>query len=96
MNERSTSDNLASDWDRLDKMSDEDIDCSDIPELDDPFFRTAKVRLPDRKQHVSLRLDPEVLEWFRRPGRGYQTRINAVLRAYVEARKRAERSPSGG
>ena len=43
------------------------------------------------KEHVSLRLDRDVLEWFRRPGGGYQTRINAVLRAYMIANQKAGR-----
>jgi uncharacterized protein (DUF4415 family) len=42
---------------------------------------------PDRKTLVSLRLDPDVLVWFKRQGKGYQTRINAVLRAYVKAHR---------
>ena len=46
--------------------------------------------LPRRKRDVHIRLDADVLEWFRAQGRGYQTRINAVLRAFVEARRRAE------
>ena len=40
---------------------------------------------PPRKEAISLRLDAEVLDWFRARGPGYQTRINAVLRAYMEA-----------
>ena len=73
------------DWGRLEAMSDLDVDVSDIPKLDKAFFENAHVRLPKRKRSVSLRLDPEVLEWFKHQGRGYQTRINAVLKAYVQA-----------
>jgi uncharacterized protein (DUF4415 family) len=43
--------------------------------------------MPERKRPVLLRLDADVLEWFRRGGRGYQTRINAVLRSYMAARR---------
>jgi len=68
-------------------MKDSDIDLTDIPELDADFFRRAKVRMPKGKQSVSLRIDRDVLNWFRRQGRGYQTRMNAVLRAYVEAHR---------
>ena len=53
--------------------------------LNKSFFKRAKVRMPKRKQSVSLRLDPDVLDWFKHQGRGYQTRMNAILRAYVEA-----------
>ena len=75
------------DWKKLESMNDKEIDLSEIPELDEEFFRNAEIRLPRRKQHVSMRLDAEVLDWFRKQGQGYQTRINAVLRAYVRARK---------
>lgn len=74
------------DWEMLKTMPEAEIDRSDIPELEKDFFREAKVRLPKGKQSVSLRLDRDVLDWFKRQGKGYQTRINAVLRAYIRAR----------
>ena len=80
------------DWKRLESMRDDEIDFSDIPELDEEFFRNAEIRLPQKKQHVSMCLDAEVLDWFRKQGQGYQTRINAVLRAYVQARKKTTTS----
>jgi uncharacterized protein (DUF4415 family) len=58
------------------------------PELDAPWFAKAKLVLPENKQLTSLRLDPDVLAWFRSHGKGYQTRINAVLRAYMKAHTR--------
>ena len=73
------------DWEHLESMSDADIDFSDIPELDADFFRTAKIRMPRAKKAVSIRLDQDVLAWFRKQGRGYQTRMNAVLRTYMQA-----------
>jgi len=76
------------DWKKLAAKPDAGIDTSDIPELDKDFFRHAKLRMPKGKQMVSLRLDSDVLDWFKRQGKGYQTKINAVLRAYVEAKKR--------
>ena len=85
--ETSTSDSRTA-WDRLEKMSDADIDFSDIPELDADFFRHAKVRMPQTKKAVSVRLDQDVLTWFRKQGRGYQTRMNAVLRTYMQAHTR--------
>ena len=75
-------------WRRLAALPDDRIDTSDIPELDESFFRAAKLRLPTRKQLVSLRIDSDVLDWFKRQGKGYQTKINAVLRAYVRAHRR--------
>ena len=72
------------DWKRLSKMKDKDIDTSDIPELDETFFRSAEIDLPS-KRPVTLRLDEDVLAWFKSQGQGYQTRINKLLRIYMEA-----------
>ena len=76
------------DWNRLRATPDSSIDFSDVPELGKDFFSQAKVRMPKRKKAVSLRLDPDVLDWFKHEERQYQTKINAVLRAYVEAHQR--------
>ena len=73
------------DWEKLADMPDEKIDTSDIPQLDEEFFRNAKVRLPAGKQLISLRLDRDILDWFKGQGQGYQTKINAILRAYIRA-----------
>jgi uncharacterized protein (DUF4415 family) len=54
-----------------------------IPELDEAFFKEAEWR-PPIKQPVTIRLDVDVLEWFRSQGPGYQTRINPLLRRYME------------
>lgn len=72
------------DWARLRAMKDKDIDTSDIPELTDDFFKKA-VLWPGTKKQITLRLDPDVVEFFKKQGRGYQSMINAVLRKYVEA-----------
>ena len=64
-------------------MKDEDIDTSDIPELTADFFKKA-VLWPGTKKQITLRLDPDVIDFFKKKGRGYQTLINAVLRKYVE------------
>lgn len=74
-------------WTRVDSLSDRDIDYSDIPELDKDFFKSATLVLPEPKTTVTIRLDQRVLEWFKAKGPGYQTRINALLRAYMEAHK---------
>ena len=72
------------DWKKLSKMQDKDIDTSDIPELDDAFFKNAEIKVPP-KQPVTLRLDTDVLAWFKSQGQGYQTRINKLLRSYMES-----------
>ena len=68
-------------------MRDEDIDYSDIPELDDDFWENAKIVTPPGKERITSRVDREVLEYFRKDGPGYQTRMNAVLRSFVEAHR---------
>ena len=52
------------------------------------FWKSARVVEPKGKTSVHLRLDNDVVEWFRKSGKGHLTRMNAVLRAYVEAHKR--------
>ncbi len=75
------------DWKRIDSLRDEEIDYAGNPELDREFFAEA-VLWPGLKQQISLRLDSEVLSFFRTQGKGYQTTIQAVLRRYVELQKR--------
>ena len=70
---------------RIDAQGDQDIDYSDIPELDEDFFKKARVVVPPGKKQLTLRLDADVLAWMKAQGKGYQSRINAILRAYYEA-----------
>jgi uncharacterized protein (DUF4415 family) len=65
----------------LERDIDSDRDFKDVPA---DWFETAEAVTPTRKQLLSLRLDADVIEWFKQRGPGYQTRINAVLRAFVE------------
>ena len=73
-------------WEKLSTMSDTSINTSDIQELDPSFFANATLKLPEPKKAISLRLDPDVLSWYKKQGSGYQTRINAVLRFYMQAK----------
>ena len=78
------------DWNRLEVMPDDQIDYSDIPELDETFWAKAELRLPETKDRVTLRLDHDVLQWLKNQGKGYQTRINAILRQYMDVYKHSE------
>ena len=89
-------DAIASDLERVDALRDQDIDYSDIPELDADFFRETRVVLPPRKQQLTIRLDTDVLAWLKSQGKGYQSRINAVLRAYYEAHRDETAPPERG
>lgn len=64
---------------------DRDIDFSDIPKLDDDFWRKAELVEPDRTEQVTLRVKRSVLAYFRATGKGYQSRMNRVLESYVRA-----------
>jgi uncharacterized protein (DUF4415 family)/uncharacterized DUF497 family protein len=83
------------DWVRVGAISDHEIenaakaDPDAAPILDKEWFRTAKLVLPERKVPISLRMDREVVEWFKAHGRRYQSRMNAVLKAYVQAHRKA-------
>lgn len=79
---------ISSDLKKLDKTKDSDIDYSDIPALDESFFKKELVTLPQKKDSITLRIDHDVLEFFKDQGRGYQTLINAVLKTYVHAKQK--------
>lgn len=87
MKKRATSKKSKTDWKRIDSMRDEDIDYSDIPPWTDEQWAKAVVRwpggAPPAKEQITLRLDADVLEWFRARGKGYQTQINLLLRLYM-------------
>lgn len=83
------------DWARVEALTDADIeraiakDPDAAPILDEDWFRTAELVLPEPKIPISIRVDKDVLEWFKGQGPGYQSRINAVLRAYMQGRRKA-------
>ena len=91
MKKSPSSKNSETDWERIDKLPEEEIDLTDIPEIDPRDFAKAVVRQglkpTERKAQITLRIDSDVIRWFKSLGRGYQTRINELLRAYMEAHK---------
>jgi uncharacterized protein (DUF4415 family) len=71
-------------------LPDSEIDFSDIPETTDAWFAKARIVYPhERKQQLTVRLDADVVDFFRAKGKVYQTRMNEVLRTYVEAMRKA-------
>jgi uncharacterized protein (DUF4415 family) len=76
-------------WKAIDEMEDSDIDLSELPEVSPENFAKAVVRKGlkpvVKKTQVTLRLDTDVLNWFKAQGQGYQTNINALLKAYKDA-----------
>ena len=69
-------------WEKIDAMTDDDIDYSDSPEMTEEFFKIAFIRKPMHKKPVSLRLDEDIVDFFKKTNKQYQTKINDVLRAY--------------
>jgi uncharacterized protein (DUF4415 family) len=83
------------DWKRLRSMTDEEVHAAitadpDIKPTDEGFWKAARVVMPRRKETVTMRLDADLLEWFRGE-RGYETKINAILRAYMNAQNHHHR-----
>jgi uncharacterized protein (DUF4415 family) len=87
------------DWKRIDAMKDEDIDFSDIPEITPEMFARAvhrrNFKVIPRKKQITLRVDDDVIDWYKKQGRGYQTRINSLLRAYMKEHQRHATLKSG-
>ena len=81
MNKKSTKSDLAG----IDRMRDADIDYSDVPPLDKTFLKKATTAWPPVKRQLTIRLDADVLDWLKGHGRGYQTRINRILRVVMES-----------
>ncbi len=85
------------DWEALRAMTDEDIERAaasdpDAPMMTDADWANARVVWPAGKEPGTIRIDKDIVEWFRKRGRGYQSKINAVLRAYIEAPKGSSKS----
>lgn len=85
MNVKNLKTQSKTDWARIDQMTDEEIDTSDSPPLDDDFFARAEWRMPEKKTAVVLSVDSEVLKWFEAQGADFQQRMNAALKIYAEA-----------
>lgn len=83
---------LKTDWKRLEKMTEEEIERNawsdpDAPPTDESFWADAKVIIPPKKVLISIRLDADLLAWFKKKDIPYQTLINGVLRNYMEHHK---------
>jgi uncharacterized protein (DUF4415 family) len=83
------------DWAAVKAITEEELAASIAADPDDvheplDWTQTAE-GMPPRKRDIHIRIDEDVLDWFRQAGRGYQTRINNVLRAFMESRKRVSR-----
>ena len=89
MKKKTISKQSQTDWQRIDAQTDKDIDLTDTPEISSEMFAQGVVRrglkIAPRKTQLTLRVDSDVLDWYKKQGAGYQTKINALLKAYMEA-----------
>lgn len=89
MKKKNISNKSQTDWERVDAQTDKDIDLSETPEIPAEMFARSIVRrglkVAPRKTQLTLRVDSDVLDWYKKQGAGYQTKINALLRSYMEA-----------
>lgn len=81
------------DWQRVDALTDAEVHAAALADSDakpttPEFWGDARVVHPAPKESITIRVDRDVVDWFRSEGRGYQTRINAVLRAFVDRERR--------
>jgi uncharacterized protein (DUF4415 family) len=73
------------DWERLARMNDDEIDQSDIPALTNTFFERARVYVPPQMAATMVQVDADILAWFKAQGKEYQTVINDILRSYIQS-----------
>lgn len=93
LRKRAAGEKSRTDWARVDAMTDEDIvaamrDDPDWQDLIDIDWSKAVAVIPQQKTAISIRLDDDIVDFFKSTGKGYQTRINAVLRHYVSEQKK--------
>jgi uncharacterized protein (DUF4415 family) len=91
MNKKYTSSKSQTDWEKIDRMIDEEIDFSDCPEIKPEMLNRVIVRKSltnsQTKTQVTLSIDSDVWEWFKSQGDSYQSQINCLLRSHMESHK---------
>lgn len=87
MNADAMNNTSKTDWARIDAMSDEDINTSDIPPLSEEFFAKAQLRMPKTSVEVSVQIDPATFAWFQAQGDSAEQQMAAALKIYAEAHK---------
>lgn len=83
-------------WKRVDATKDGGIDYSEIPELGEEFFSKAAIVWPPEKKQLTVRIDADVIAWLKAQGKGYQTRLNRILRVAMESHAKSNSRRSTG
>nr|VFK26137.1 MAG: BrnA antitoxin of type II toxin-antitoxin system [Candidatus Kentron sp. MB]VFK35455.1 MAG: BrnA antitoxin of type II toxin-antitoxin system [Candidatus Kentron sp. MB]VFK77399.1 MAG: BrnA antitoxin of type II toxin-antitoxin system [Candidatus Kentron sp. MB] len=87
MNEKDTNKSSKTDWERVDALTDGQIDISDIPPLSDAFFAKATLQMPKERATVTVRIDSDVWAWYAAQGDDCERRMNMALRRYSEGQR---------
>jgi len=87
MNENAMNSSSKTNWEKIDSLTEEEIDTSDIPPLSEEFFSKSRWWKPVASLNVSVQVDPNTLAWFQAQGEDYEKKMAAALRIYAEAHK---------
>lgn len=87
LNSGSENKSSGTDWDWLANAEDDQIDYSDIPPLGESFFQQAQLRLRSGSKAFTVRVDADLLAWFKAQENGFEQSINAALRSYAESNR---------
>lgn len=87
MNENSTNNTSRTNWEKVDSLTEEDIDTSDIPPLTEEIFSKSRWWKPVKSLNVLVQVDPDTLAWFQTQGDDYEKKMAAALRIYAQAHK---------
>lgn len=93
MSESDMNNSSETNWAMIDSLTDETIDRSELPPLDESFFARATWRMPQGQTFITMPVDPDVLAWFQAQGSESEQRMIAALRIYAEAHKDTVRQP---
>ncbi len=87
MNENAMNNSSKTNWDKVDSLTEDEIDTSDIPPLTEEFFDKSRWWKPVTPMNVLVQVDPDTLAWFQSQGEDYEKKMAAALRIYAEAHK---------
>ena len=91
MSENTLKNTSKTNWAKLETMTDEEIDVSDIPPLDEKFFANARLRAPKGKVAVTVSVDRDVIDWYQAHGEESKALMSAALKIYAEAHREIRR-----
>lgn len=87
MNESAMNNTSRTNWEKVDSLTEEEIDTSDIPPLTEEFFTKSRWWKPVEPLDVLVQVDPKTLAWFQAQGGDYEKKMAAAIRIYAEAHK---------